>query len=406
LQLFNTLTGLKEDFRPIDGKGVRMYVCGPTVYDVCHMGHARSYTVFDVLVRYLRLLGYDVRLVINFTDVEERITDRAEEVGENPLEFAEGRIQEFFKVMDEMGIRRAESYPRVSKYVPQMIEVVEDLLARGQAYHLGGKIFFDVNSAGGYGDLLHVPPEEAVVPDDPGEGIEAQRRGPFDFEVWDGTVEKEPIWDSPWGKGRIGWHIECYVMSKILGHPIDIKGGGLDLVFPHHESTKLIASALGEELSKFYMHNAFLTFDQQKMSKSKGIYVSISDGLESHDPESLRFFLLGLHYRRNLNYTDDAVVESATKLGEIKGVVKDLARSSEDRGGDDSKLMKLTEILENEFFAGMGDDLDTPRVLDALSDFASGAGELYVGKSSAAKALEILDVIGSVLGLKLSASYM
>jgi cysteinyl-tRNA synthetase len=367
------------------------------------MGHARSYTVFDVLVRYMRLLGYDVRLVINFTDVEERITDRAEEAGENPLEFAEGRIQEFFEVMDEMGIGRAESYPRVSRYVPQMIGVVEDLLARGYAYHLRGKIFFDVNKAGGYGDLLHVPPEEAVVPDDSGDGIEAQRRGLFDFEVWDGIVKKEPIWDSPWGKGRIGWHIECYVMSKILVHPIDIKGGGLDLVFPHHESTKLIASALGEELSKFYMHNAFLTFNQQKMSKSKGIYVSISDGLERHDPESLRFFLLDLHYRKNLDYADDAVVESAARLGEIKRVSEGLASSSEASGDDDPKLSKLAESLENEFHAGMADDLDTPRVLSALSDFASEAGNLDVGTSAANRALDVLDTIGSILGFDLSA---
>jgi cysteinyl-tRNA synthetase len=380
-----------------------MYVCGPTVYDVCHMGHARSYTVFDVLVRYLRYLGYDVRLVINFTDVEERITDRAEEAGENPLEFAEGRIQEFFEVMDAMGIGRAESYPRVSEYVPQMIGVVEDLLAHGHAYHLGGKIFYDVNAAGGYGDLLHVSPEEAVIPDDPGDGIEAQRRGPFDFEVWDGTVEKEPIWDSPWGKGRIGWHIECYVMSKILGHPIDIKGGGLDLVFPHHESTMLIASSLGEELSKFYMHNGFLTFDQQKMSKSKGIYVSISDGLERHDPESLRFFLLDLHYRRNLNYTDEAVVESTARLGEIRRVVESLASSSIASGDDDPKLSELTTNLENEFHAGMADDLDTPRVLGALSTFASEAGGLDVGETTANGALEVLGVIGSTLGFDLSA---
>ncbi|MBU7004406.1 MAG: class I tRNA ligase family protein, partial [Theionarchaea archaeon] len=206
--------------------------------------------------------------------------------------------------------------------------------------------------------------------------------------------------------GRIGWHIECYVMSKILGHPIDIKGGGLDLVFPHHESTKLIASALGEELSKFYMHNAFLTYNKQKMSKSKGICVSISDGLESHDRETLRFFLLGLHYRKNLNYTDDDVVDSATKLGEIKRVVKSLARSSGAGGGDDSKLFELTALLENEFYAGMEDDLDTPRVLDALSDFASSAKELDVGKSSTAKALEILGVIGSILGFDLSTGAM
>ena len=402
LKLFNTLKGAKETFKPLSGNQVRMYVCGPTVYDVCHMGHARSYTVFDVLVRYLRSMGYEVRLVINFTDVEEKITDRAEEAGMDPLEFAEGRIGEFFQVMDSLGIGRAEEYPRVSKYVPQMIKVVEDLLDRGYAYRLGGKIFFDVGRAGGYGDLLHVSPEEAVVPDDPGGGIEAQRRGPFDFEVWDGTVVKDPVWDSPWGKGRIGWHIECFVMSRILGHPIDIKGGGFDLVFPHHESTKLIASSLGEELSRFYVHNAFLTFMDQKMSKSKGVFVSISDALSRHDPESIRFFLLSLHYRRNLNYSDDGIRESGKRAAGIREIVDGLANPVIS-GDDDVRLGELTAELVRKFHEGMADDLDTPSVLDAVVDFANEVRGLTFGEGAAREALGVLGGIGSVLGFDWSA---
>lgn len=398
LKLYNTLSGEKETFGPLMGNKVRMYVCGPTVYDVCHMGHARSYTIFDVLVRYLKTLGYEVRLVVNFTDVEERITERAEEEGMDPLEFAEGRIEEFFHVMDALKIQRAESYPRVSGYVPQMIEVVEDLLKRGHAYHLGGKIFFDVERAGGYGDLLHVPPEEVVVVDNPGEGIEAQRRGPFDFEVWDGTVEKDPVWESPWGKGRIGWHIECYVMSRILGHPIDIKGGGLDLVFPHHESTKLIASSLGEELSRFYMHNAFMTFREKKMSKSKGIYVSISDALEQHDPDSIRFFILSEHYRKSQSYSDEELRKARSSLEQIESSLRVLAQNSNPDGRDDARLRELVEELEARYRGGMADDLDTPRVVRAVMDFSAGIEGLLVSGRAAEMANEKLCAIGSVLG--------
>lgn len=398
LRLYNTLSGKKEIFGPLTGNKVRMYVCGPTVYDVCHMGHARSYTVFDVLVRYLKSLGHGVSLVVNFTDVEERITERAEEAGMDPLEFAEGRIKEFFRVMDALGIQRAERYPRVSGYVPQMIEVVEELVKRGYAYHLGGKIFFDVERAGGYGDLLHVPPEEAVVVDTPGEGMEAQRRGPFDFEVWDGTVEKDPVWESPWGRGRIGWHIECYVMSRILGHPIDIKGGGLDLVFPHHESTKLIASSLGEELSRFYMHNAFMTFREKKMSKSKGIYVSISDALERHSPDSIRFFILSEHYRRSLSYSDEGIRKARSSLEQIENSVRKLAQNSRSDGEDDARLGELVEELDAGYRGGMADDLDTSRVLEAVMDFSKGLESLVVSGQAADMAHEKLRGIGSVLG--------
>ncbi len=400
LHLHNTLTGKKEPFRPVSGNQVRMYVCGPTVYDVCHMGHARSYTIFDVLARYLRRLGFNVQVVINFTDVEERITERAEDLGVDPLKFADERIGEFFRVMDALGILRADRYPRVSEYVPQMIKVVQRLLDEGMAYHLGDKIFFDVKKAGGYGSLLHSAPEEAVIPDEPADGIGAQRRSPFDFEIWDGTVDKDPIWESPWGKGRIGWHVECYVMSKLLGHPLDIKGGGMDLIFPHHESTKLISSALGEELSRFYLHNGFLTFMDRKMSKSRGVYVSVAEALDVHPPEALRLFVLSKHYRETLAFSHEDVGEAERSVSRIRSAVERLRCAPEVKGEDDAQLLLLVEELKGRFESSMDDDLDTPSALRAVMSFIEKSEALRVGSDVAQQTLEVLHEIGRVLGFE------
>ncbi len=400
LHLYNTLSQKKEPFEPIRQGEVRMYVCGPTVYDACHLGHARSYVVFDVAARYLRFLGYKVRLAINFTDVDERITERAEAAGEDPLEFAEARIGDFFSEMDALGISRADVYPRVSGYMSEMIKVVEQLVDRGLAYRLGDKIYFDVQKAGGYGSLLHARPEDSVVLNQSGKALEASRRSPFDFELWDGTVKGNPLWDSPWGRGRIGWHVECYAMSKVLGHPLDITGGGVDLIFPHHESNRLIALALGQDLARFYIHNGFLTLGVRKMSKTGGIYIAIREALKTHSPESLRFFLLGTHYRRNLPFSDHAVAEAGKRLAPVKRLSSRLKESGPANGADDRKLLQLVEDLREGFSSSMDDDLDTPRALQALADFAEKASMLSVGSGAAGKALEVLTSVGGVLGFK------
>jgi len=399
-RLYNTLSQKKEPFQPLREGEVRMYVCGPTVYDACHLGHARSYVVFDVAARYLRSLGYKVRLAINFTDVDERITERAKGAGEDPLKFAEARIGDFFREMDALGIMRADTYPRVSGYMPQMIKVVEQLMERGLAYRLGDRIYFDVEKAGGYGSLLHARPEDSVVLNHAGKGIEPSRRGPFDFELWDGTAKGNPLWDSPWGKGRIGWHVECYTMSKVLGHPLDITGGGVDLIFPHHESTRLIALALGQDLARFYVHNGFLTLGVRKMSKTGGIYITIRDALKTHSPETLRFFLLGTHYRQNLPFSDHAVAEAGKRLARIKQLSSKLKEAAPASSADDRKLLQLMEDLREGFSSSMDDDLDTPGALQALADFAEKASMLSIGPDAAGKALEVLGSVGEVLGFK------
>lgn len=400
LHLYNTLSQKKEPFRPIRDGEARMYVCGPTVYDACHLGHARSYVVFDVAARYLRFLGHKVRLAINFTDVDDRITEKAKAAGEDPLKFAEARIEDFFREMDALGISRADAYPRVSGYVSEMIKVVEQLLDRGLAYRLGDKIYFDVQKAGGYGSLLHARPEDSVVPNGGGKGMEASRRSPFDFELWDGTVRSNPLWDSPWGRGRIGWHVECYTMSKVLGHPLDITGGGADLIFPHHESNRLIALALGQDLARFYVHNGFLTLGVRKMSKTGGVYITIREALKAHPPESLRFFLLGTHYRQNIPFSDHAVAEAGKQAMGIGKLASKLREAARGEGEDDERLLELVEGLEEGFSSSMNDDLDTPGALRIVADFAEKAINLSVGSDAAGKALESLASIGDVLGFK------
>jgi len=397
---YNTLTQRKEPFEPIRDGEVRMYVCGPTVYDECHLGHARSYVIFDVIARYLRFLGYKVRLAINFTDVDERITRKAEAVGEDPLKFAEARIGDFFREMDVLGIMRADMYPRVSGYVGDMIRVVQELWDRGLAYRAGGKIYFDVNKAGGYGGLLHGRPEDSLVANDAEKGAETQKRSPFDFELWDGTVKDGPLWDSPWGRGRIGWHVECYTMSRLLGHPLDITGGGADLIFPHHESNRLIALAFGQDLARFYIHNGFLTLGVRKMSKTGGIYVTIREALKVHSPEGLRFFLLGTHYRQNLPFSDRAVADAERRLAGMSGLESMLRDAGPSRGKDDGAMMQLVQTLQDEFKSAMNDDLDTPRALRAVGDFAERARGLSVGSDAAGKALEALRCVGDVLGFR------
>ncbi len=405
LLLYNTLSGREEPFRAMRDGEVRMYVCGPTVYDSCHLGHARSYVVFDVLARYLNHMGYRVRLVVNFTDVEQKITEHAEAARQDPLEFAEERIAEFFKEMDLLGVRRAEQYPRVSQYVPQMIEIVGRLIEAGYAYELGGRIYFDTEKAGGYGSLLHFRPEEAILKEKVDEEAGPRKRNPLDFELWDSTVKKPPLWDSPWGKGRIGWHVECYVMSRILGLPLDIKGGGADLVFPHHESTKLIANALGEELSRFYIHNAFLTFKERKMSKSTGIYVTIQDALRKCDPESIRFFLLGTHYRQSMAYSQAAILEAERDVKAVKAFVGRLRQGVElPHGPDDRDLLRLVDRLRSQFHASIRNDLDTPAASRAVMGFVRAADGMNVGSKASAAALATMAEIGAVLGIDLGSA--
>jgi cysteinyl-tRNA synthetase len=359
LKIYNTLSNKKEIFEPIKPGKVGMYVCGPTVYDASHIGHARSMVVFDVIVRYLRAVGYDVTYVRNFTDVDDKIINRAGELGITTRELSEKYIQEFYEDMDALKVERATIEPRATDHIDEIVGAVERLISRDHAYEAGGDVFFAVETFEKYGKLSGRRLEEMEA----GARIEVdeKKRNPFDFVLWKGAKPGEPTWDSPWGKGRPGWHIECSAMStRFLGHHFDIHGGGKDLIFPHHENE--IAQSEGafdEPFVNVWIHNGFLRIDQEKMSKSLGNFLVIKDILKEYHPEVVRLFLLSNHYRSPIDFTDQAMVEAEAGLEKIYTSLQriDEILNSSDLGVDEPDH----GVLWTNFCQAMDDDFNTAR---------------------------------------------
>ncbi len=321
LRVYNTLTGTKEPFEPIEPGRVRMYVCGVTVYDRCHIGHARAAVVFDVIYRYLRYSSYDVTYVRNFTDVDDKIIARANEQGVTAREIAERYIAAFYEDMDALGVARPTHEPRATEHVPEMVAHIRGLIDRGVAYAVDGDVYFSVGDYPAYGRLSRRPLDELAA----GARVEVdeRKRSPLDFALWKAAKPGEPSWPSPWGEGRPGWHIECSVMSqKYLGGTLDIHGGGKDLVFPHHENEIAQAEALtGEPFVRYWLHNGFVNINQEKMSKSLGNFFTIRDVLDRVHPEVLRFFLLSHHYRSPVDYSDQTLHDAAAGLDRLYGLL-------------------------------------------------------------------------------------
>jgi cysteinyl-tRNA synthetase len=359
LKIYNTLSNKKEIFEPIKPGKVGMYVCGPTVYDASHIGHARSMVVFDVIVRYLRTVGYDVTYVRNFTDVDDKIINRAGELGITIRELSEKYIKEFYEDMDALKVERATVEPRATDHIDEIIGAVERLIARDHAYEAGGDVFFAVETFEKYGRLSGRRLEEMEA----GARVEVdeKKRNPFDFVLWKGAKPGEPTWDSPWGKGRPGWHIECSAMStRFLGHHFDIHGGGKDLIFPHHENE--IAQSEGafdEPFVNVWIHNGFLRIDQEKMSKSLGNFLVIKDILKEYHPEVVRLFLLSNHYRSPVDFTHQAMVEAEAGLEKIYSSLQriDEILNSSDLGVDGPDH----GVLWTNFCQAMDDDFNTAR---------------------------------------------
>lgn len=318
MQIYNSLTRKKEEFIPLTPGHVSMYVCGITAYDFCHIGHARSAVVFDVLVRYLRYIGMQVTFVRNFTDVDDKIINRANREGTDFESIARTYIDAFYTDMDRLGILRADIEPKATEHIAEMIKLCEDLIAKGHAYSTAsGDVYFRVRSYAEYGQLSGRNIEDLMsgARIEPGE----EKEDPLDFALWKGAKPGEPFWPSPWGPGRPGWHIECSAMSeRYLSLPFDIHGGGQDLAFPHHENERAqTEAATDKQFVRYWVHNGFVQINSEKMSKSLNNFVTIRDILANYLPEVLRFFLITKHYRSPLDYTADALEESERALKRI-----------------------------------------------------------------------------------------
>ncbi|MHC5056787.1 MAG: cysteine--tRNA ligase [Planctomycetota bacterium] len=310
LVVYNTLTRRKEPFEPIEPGKVRMYVCGPTVYDSCHLGHARHGVVWDTIRRYLEYSGLEVDYVVNLTDIDDKIIDRAKEEGVDWREITSRYIPEYFEDMASLRVQRPTYEPRATEHIPEMVRAVRELVHKGHAYVADGSVYFSIATFDSYGKLSGRKPDDegvARVESDP------SKRAPADFALWKASKPGEPAWESPWGPGRPGWHIECSVMSaKYLGTPFDIHGGGEDLIFPHHENEIAQAEALtGEQFVRYWLHNGFITVAREKMSKSLGNFETLRDALRRCMPSTLRFFFLNAHYRSPIEYTPERLVEAS-----------------------------------------------------------------------------------------------
>ena len=321
IRIFSTLSGVKEPLEPLHPPAVGMYVCGPTVYDMSHVGHARVYVAFDVVARQLRRRGYRLTYVRNYTDVDDKIIKRAAELGEQPQDVSERFIREYQKDRAALGVRPADVEPKVTQHVPEIVALIEKLVARGLAYPAAGDVYYAVRRFPDYGKLArrNLDDLKAGARVEPGE----QKRDPLDFALWKGAKPGEPAWPSPWGPGRPGWHIECSAMSeKYLGESFDIHAGGKDLVFPHHENEIAQSEgASGKPFAKIWMHNGFVTLDQEKMSKSLGNFFTIRDVTAKFEPEALRLFLLSTHYRSPINFSDQALAAALARAVREVGAV-------------------------------------------------------------------------------------
>lgn len=317
IRIYNTLTKKKERFEPLEKDKVGIYVCGPTVYDSCHIGHARSVVVFDVVVRYFRACNFKVNYVRNFTDVDDKIINRSNELRVDTTSLSEKYIDEFYTDMDALKVKRADHEPKVTDHIKDIITIVEKLMNNSAAYEAGGDVYFSVEKFKEYGKLSGRSLGEMVAGSRV--KINEQKHNPADFVLWKGAKPDEPWWESPWGKGRPGWHIECSAMScRFLSETFDIHGGGKDLIFPHHENEIAQSEAAhGKTFARYWMHNGFVNINNEKMSKSLNNFLMIKDILKSHHPEAVRLFLLSNHYRSPIDFTDKNLEEAQKGLDKI-----------------------------------------------------------------------------------------
>jgi cysteinyl-tRNA synthetase len=378
LRIYNTLTRTLEPFEPSVPDQVRMYVCGVTVYDLCHIGHARSALAFEVVRRYLEYLGYRVLMVRNFTDVDDKIITRARERDVPWDALAREFIAAFHADMDALGVRRADVEPKATDHIPEMLQIIDRLVTRGLAYPVDGDVYFAVRDFAGYGKLSHRSPDDLRA----GARIEVdeRKRDPLDFALWKASRPGEPAWDSRWGRGRPGWHIECSAMAeKYLGESFDIHAGGEDLIFPHHENEIAQSEgATGKPFARYWLHNGFVTVGGEKMAKSLGNFVTIRDALQRFPAEALKLLLVSTNYRGPLDYTDAAVAEKHKALQSFQEFLRAVAllRAEAGRVSVTPADPPASHPAEEAFRAAMDDDFNTARAVGVLFDLVREGNRL------------------------------
>lgn len=403
LQIYSTLTRRKENLVTLNSGKVRMYVCGPTVYDRAHIGHAMSSIVFDVIRRYLEYRGFEVQHVMNYTDVDDKVIRRARILSFEPLKLAEKYIDEYDQHLKELNILEPTVRPRASEEIPAIIERVEELVAKGFAYSVDGDVFFEVSRDPNYGKLSgrHLDDMQAGVRIE----VDERKRSPADFALWKSAKPGEPSWESPWGLGRPGWHIECSAMSaRHLGDEIDIHGGGNDLIFPHHENEIAQTESLTDRaFARYWVHNGMMQLGGEAMSKSTGNVLSIEEFLEMHEADVLRLLVLNSHYRSPLSFNDEITEAAKRGLDRIKGALKPAIPGDDDSSRHPSK--PLTDKASQDFIQAMDDDFNTPRALSAIYELVRGinqARDAGASQQELGVAQDKLREIAGVLGLRLT----
>jgi len=394
LKIYNSITRQKEEFSPVEEGKVKMYVCGMTVYSDAHIGHARTYFAFDVIRRYFEYKGYDVIYVQNITDVDDKIIIAANKEGVDALEYSKRFADRCLGDLDKLGIRRADIYPKASETIPEMIEMTQNIIDKGFGYAAEGDVYFSVEKFPNYGKLSGQRLDEMKVGArvNPGD----LKKHPYDFALWKAAKPDEPSWDSPWGPGRPGWHIECSAMSKkFLGLPFDIHGGGMDLSFPHHENEIAQAEASdGKGFAKYWMHIGLLTVDGEKMSKSIGNIINIKDLIEKWDPEVVRFFYCQAHYRSPPDFSDKALSNAEKGLTRIHRLKEKLEEQSDDQkldvntlNSDNIEYLKIIDKFKSDFENVMDDDFNTPEAVAVLFEFVNNSNKFLKDHPNPDKAL-------------------
>ncbi|MCA1061641.1 cysteine--tRNA ligase [Rossellomorea aquimaris] len=391
IRLYNTLTRKKEEFKPLEEGKVKMYVCGPTVYNYIHIGNARPAIVFDTVRRYLEYRGYDVQFVSNFTDVDDKLIRAAKELGEDVPTIAQRFIDAYFEDTGALGCKKADIHPTVTENIDTIIDFIHALVEKGYAYESQGDVYYRTRKFDGYGKLSHQPIDELKA----GARIDVgdKKEDALDFVLWKAAKEGEISWESPWGEGRPGWHIECSAMAKrYLGDTIDIHAGGQDLTFPHHENEIAQSEALtGKTFAKYWMHNGYINIDNEKMSKSLGNFVLVHDIIKEQDPQVLRFFMLSVHYRHPINYNLELLQNAETSLDRIKTAYENLKHrkeSSADLTENNQEWLDKIDELKAQFISDMDDDFNTANGISVLFELSRQANYYLMEKNTS---IEVID---------------